>query len=53
MRKQQSFNGSEDLSRLGMEEWQSRDDITVALYVRTTQRHVLLQDYARPVTHSP
>ena len=35
------------------EEWRSRDDITVALYVRSTQCHVLLQDYTRPVTHYP
>ena len=29
------------------EEWHSRDDITVALYVRSTQCHVLLQEYTR------
>ena len=33
------------------EEWRSRDDITVALYVRSTQCHVLLQEYTRPVNH--
>ena len=31
------------------EEWLSRDDITVALYLRSTQRHVLLQEYTRTV----
>ena len=35
------------------EEWRSRDDITVALYVRSTQCHVLLQEYTRPVNHYP
>ena len=35
------------------EEWHSRDDITVALYVRSTQCHVLLQEYTRPVNHYP
>ena len=35
------------------EEWRSRDDITVALYVRYTQCHVLLQEYTRPVNHCP
>ena len=29
------------------EEWRSRDDSTVALYLRSTQCHVLLQEYAR------
>ena len=35
------------------EEWRSRDDITVALDVRPTHCHVLLQDYTRPATHYP
>ena len=35
------------------EEWRSRDDITVALYLRSTQCHVLLQEYTRPVNHYP
>ena len=35
------------------EEWRSHDDITVALYVRATQCHVLLQEYTRPVNHYP
>ena len=35
------------------EEWHSRDDITVALYVCSTQCHVLLQEYTRPVNHYP
>ena len=30
------------------EEWHSRDDITIALYVRSTQCHVLLQEDTRP-----
>ena len=29
------------------EEWRSREDSTVALYLRSTQCHVLLQEYAR------
>ena len=35
------------------EEWRSGDDITVALYVRSTQCHVSLQEYTRPVNHYP
>ena len=35
------------------EEWLSRDDITVALYLRSTQYYVLLQQYTRPVNHYP
>ena len=35
------------------EEWRSRDDITVALYLRSTQCHVLLSEYTRPVNHYP
>ena len=35
------------------EEWRIRDDITVALYVRSTQCDVLLQEYTRPVNHYP
>ena len=35
------------------EEWRSRDDITVALYLRSTKCHVLLQEYTRPVNHYP
>ena len=35
------------------EEWRSRDDTTVALYLRSTQCHVLLQEYTRPVNHYP
>ena len=35
------------------EEWHSRDDITIALYVRSTQCHVLLQEYTRPVNLYP
>ena len=35
------------------EEWRSRDDITVALYLRSTQCHVLLQEQAQPVNHYP
>ena len=35
------------------EEWHSRDDITIALYVRSTQCHVLLQEYTRPVNQYP
>ena len=35
------------------DEWRSRDDITVAFYVRPTQCHVLLQEYTRPVNHYP
>ena len=36
------------------EEWRSRDDIIVAsLYLRSTQCHVLLQEYTRPVNHYP
>ena len=35
------------------EEWRSRDDITVALYVRSTQCLVLLEEYTRPVNHYP
>ena len=35
------------------EEWRSRDDITVALYLRSTQCHVLLQEYSQPVNHYP
>ena len=31
-------------------EWRSRDDVTVTLYLRSTQCHVLLQTYTRPVT---
>ena len=35
------------------EECRSRDGITVALYLRSTQCHVLLQEYSRPVKHYP
>ena len=39
------------------EEWCSGDDITVALYLRSThsctQCHVLMQEYTRPVNHYP
>ena len=35
------------------EEWRSRDDITVTLYVRSTQCHVLFQEYTRPVNQYP
>ena len=35
------------------DEWLSRDDITVALYLRSTQYYVLLQQYTRPVNHYP
>ena len=35
------------------EEWRSLDNITVALYLRSTQCHVLLQEYTRPVNHYP
>ena len=35
------------------EEWRSRDDIAVALCVRSTQCHVLLQEYTQPVNHYP
>ena len=34
------------------EEWRSRDD-TVALYLRSAQCHVLLQEYTRPANHYP
>ena len=34
------------------EEWRSRTD-TVALYLRSTQCHVFLQEYKRPVNHYP
>ena len=35
------------------EEWRSPDDITVALYVRATQCHVLLEEYIRPLNNYP
>ena len=35
------------------EEWRSRDDITVALYVRSTQCLVLFEEYTRPVNYYP
>ena len=35
------------------DEWRSRDDITVALCICSTQCHVLLQEYTRPVNHYP
>ena len=35
------------------EERRSHDDITVALYVRSIQCHVLLLEYTRPVNHYP